>query len=85
MSAAAVLDEFLDPFSQCLDAESARRLASLHVSAPVQERVDYLAGQANEGLLSDDERNEYEALVNAADIISILQLKARGRFPDAPR
>ena len=30
-----------------------------------------------EGLLTDDERTEYEALVNAADFISILKLKAR--------
>jgi len=36
-----------------------------------------LAERANEGLLSDDERAEYEAFINAADFISILKLKAR--------
>jgi hypothetical protein len=32
---------------------------------------------ANEGALTPDERAEYEALVNAADFIAILKLKAR--------
>jgi hypothetical protein len=85
MGASALLDQFLDPFSQCLDAESARRVACLHVSAPVQERVDFLAERAKAGQLSGEEQDEYEALVNAADIISILQLKARQRFSSAGR
>jgi len=39
--------------------------------------MDILAEGANEGTLSDNERSEYEALVNAADFISILKLKAQ--------
>jgi len=53
VSAATVLDQFLDPLSRCLDTESARRVLALGVSASVQERVDTLAERANEGLLSD--------------------------------
>jgi hypothetical protein len=83
MSAATVLDQFLDPLSRCLDTESARRILALGVSAPVQERVDTLAERANEGLLSDEERSEYEALVNAEDFVSILKLKARSQLSDA--
>ncbi len=77
MSGAALLDELLDPLSRCLDAESARRVSDLRVSALVQERIDVLAELANEGKLNVEERAEYEALINAADFISILQLKAR--------
>lgn len=44
---------------------------------PVQERIDTLGERANEGSLSLEERGEYEALVNAADFISILKLKAK--------
>ena len=43
----------------------------------MQERIDTLAEQANDGTLHPDERSEYAALVNAADIFSILKLKAR--------
>jgi hypothetical protein len=76
MSVATVLDGLLEPLSRCLDAESARRLVELRVSPLVQERIDALAEQANEGSLTDEERTEYEALINAADFISILKLKA---------
>jgi hypothetical protein len=77
MSAASGLDGLLEPLSRCLDAESARRVVDLHIDPPVQERIDTLAERANEGTLSDSERSEYEALINAADFISILKLKAR--------
>jgi len=76
MSVTTVLDGLLDPLSRCLDAESARRLVELRVAPPVQERIDTLAERANEGLLTDDERAEYEALINTADFISILKRKA---------
>jgi hypothetical protein len=77
MSVASGLDGLLEPLSRCLDAESARRVVDLQVDPTVQERIDRLAERANEGTLSDSERSEYEALINAADFISILKLKAR--------
>ena len=80
MSAVTGLDSLLDPLGRCLDAESARRVVDLQIDAPVQERIDRLAERANEGILTDSERSEYEALINAADFISILKLKARERL-----
>jgi hypothetical protein len=74
--ASSVLDSLLDQLSRCLDAESARRVTEFRVAAPVQERVDVLAERANEGLLSDDERAEYDAFINASDFVTILKLKA---------
>ena len=83
MSAMTVLDEFLDPLSRCLDAESARRVMDWCIPLPVQERMDVLAQRANEGLLSDEERSSYEALINAADFVSILKIKASRQFTSA--
>jgi hypothetical protein len=77
MSPESGLDSLFDPLSRCLDAESARRVIELQIAPPVQERIDRLAMRANEGTLSEDERSEYEALINASDFISILKLKAR--------
>ena len=74
---ARLLGDVLDPLTRCLDAESAQRVAEFRIAPAVQERVDALAEQANEGLLTDDERAEYEALINAADFIAILKLKAQ--------
>jgi hypothetical protein len=74
--APTVLDSLLDPFSSCLDAESALRVTEFRVNQGVQVCIDTLAERANDGVLSEDERAEYESLVNAADFISILKLKA---------
>jgi hypothetical protein len=71
------LDALLDPLSRCLDAESARRVTNFRIDPAVQSRIDTLAERANNGLLSDEERTEYEAFINLGDIISILKLKAR--------
>ena len=76
-SARGMLDGLLDPLSRCLDAESARRVAEFRVAPEVQERIDILAERANEGLSTEDERAEYEAIISAADFISILRLKAQ--------
>lgn len=83
MGAASGLDDLLERLSRCLDAESARRIVDLQIDPPVQERIDALAERANEGTLSDIERSEYEALINAADFISILKLKARRQLDSA--
>jgi hypothetical protein len=44
-----------------------------------------LGQRANEGNLDSSERSEYEALIDAADFIAILKLKARRRLDQIPR
>jgi hypothetical protein len=52
-------------------------VAEFRIDPAVQARLDILAERANDGVLNEDERAEYEAIVNAADFISILKLKAK--------
>ncbi|MGA3027476.1 MAG: hypothetical protein ABSF98_22175 [Bryobacteraceae bacterium] len=77
MGAPIYLDGLIESLSRCLDAESARRVVELQVAPAVQERIDRLAEGANNGTLNDNETAEYEALISAADFISILKFKAR--------
>lgn len=72
-----LLDELLDPVSECFDEASAQRLADFRIAPSLQDRMAELAARANEGLLSPEEQDQYEALINAADLIAILQLKVR--------
>ena len=53
--------------------------ADLRVSyfLPLAQRVEELASKANEGTLTPDERSEYEAYVDAGDIVATLQAVAR--------
>ena len=85
MDTVAGLDSLLEPFSLCLDAESARRLVAFSVDQPVLARIETLGERANEGNLNTAERSEYEALINAADFIAILKLKARRHLDQIPR
>jgi hypothetical protein len=85
MDAAVGLDELLEPLSFCLDAESARRLIDFRIDRPVQARIEQLARRANDGNLSTSDRSEYEALINAADFIAILKMKARRHLDQMSR
>ena len=57
--------------------ESARRLVAFRIDEPLQARIEMLGERANEGSLSASEKSEYEALIDAADFVAILKLKAR--------
>ena len=72
-----LLNDLLDPLSRCLDEESARRVAEFRIGPALEEKIRVLAEKSNDGLLNEDERADYEAIINTADIISILKLKAQ--------
>jgi len=74
----------LDKLSS-LDADSARRVAEFRIGPAVEERIHVLADKANDGLLNEDERADYEAIINTADISSILKLKAQRQLNPTER
>ena len=73
----AALDGLLDPLACSLDRSALRQIVEFRISPEVQARVDYLAKRANDGELTPDEDAEYEALIDGADLITILKLKAQ--------
>ena len=72
-----VLDRFLRPFTECLTPEVAQRIVSLQLDSQSQARLDELAAKANDGQLTDDERQEYEEFVEGIDLMGILKARAR--------
>jgi hypothetical protein len=75
-----VLDRFLDPVAECLTPAVAHALVNLRARPDDQARLDELAEKCNEGQLSPDEQAEYRTMVDAIDLISILQAKAQARL-----
>ena len=73
----AVLNRFLRPFTECLTPEVAQRIVNLQLDVQSQARLDELAAKANEGQLTDDERQEYEEFVEGIDLMGILKARAR--------
>ncbi len=81
MSTATIhLDRLLEPLAECLSPEVAAKVADLRADETIQQRIDYLADRANEGLLSDEEREEYAGYLHAIDVIAVLQAKARSQL-----
>jgi hypothetical protein len=73
----AVLDHFLAPLGECLTPELAQKLVAFKADEATQAHIDELAQKCNEGSLTEKERAEYEGYVETADIIAIVQAKAR--------
>jgi hypothetical protein len=77
MSTLSALDQFLNPEAGWLTPGSAQRLIDWKLSDELRQRVEELGSKANRGLLTVEEDAEYRAYLDDAELISLLQAKAR--------
>ena len=68
------------PIFAILSDDQMRRLTQLKADSSLADRVEELAAKANEGELSAEERDEYEAYIEANNLMAILQAEARFRL-----
>lgn len=68
------------PLFALLSAEQTRQLAELQGDPTLSDRLSELAERANEGQLSESDRAEYEAYIEANNLLSVLQAEARFRL-----
>jgi len=73
----SVLEEMLEPVTRAFSRDVAQALVNVRASEAAQTRITELAEKCNEGLLTPEERMQYESYVHAVDLISVLQGKAR--------
>jgi uncharacterized protein YnzC (UPF0291/DUF896 family) len=71
------LDRMLEPVADLLTPEVARGIVDMRADPQLQARLDELATKANNGQLTEEERQEYGDYVDAIDFIGIFQAKAR--------
>lgn len=71
------LDRLLDPLTDALTPDSASALLGLRADAEVETRIEDLRQKANEGTLTPAEDAEYKDFIEAVDLVSIVQAKAR--------
>ncbi|HKB99206.1 MAG TPA: hypothetical protein VKD23_10495 [Terriglobales bacterium] len=76
-SANNALERVLAAVGQCLDRKSAESLLQLRADAEMQARIEELADKCTEGTLSEEERQEYDAMMRVGNFVAILQAKAR--------
>lgn len=68
------------PVFALLTDEQTRKLAELRTDPTLADRLSELAEKANEGDLSPSERAEYEAYIEANNLLATLQAEARFRL-----
>ena len=82
--ATAGLAKILDPVAQCFTPEVAKRVAELRADPAVQARIEELAEKCNEGTITTEEMAEYDAYIQAMDVVAVLQKKARTLIVQTP-
>jgi len=71
------LDRLLEPVSDCLDLEVAKRIVALRADEATQKLLNDYAEKNSEGTITPDELAVYNTLVQGAQFIALLQAKAR--------
>jgi hypothetical protein len=74
------LDQFLNPAAGWLTPQAAQQLVDWKVSDDLRQRIEELGRRANLGTLADDEDAEYRAYLDDAEVISLMQAKARRHY-----
>ncbi len=78
------LDRLLNHLTETLTPESASALLNLRADLHLLSLIDELRGKANGGMLTPAEDAEYKDFVEAVDIVSIIQARARRFSPAEP-
>ena len=77
MAATSHLDRLLDPLSETFTPKMASALLELRADSELEAYIAELRRKANDGTLTPGEDAEYKDFVEAVDLISIMQAKAR--------
>ena len=81
----AMLEQIADLDAKSISPETARHLLELAFTQAHQEQVDALSQKAREGSLTPTERTELDEFIRVADLLAILQSRARQALKRAGR
>ena len=73
----AVLERVLEPASHSMTHDVAQWILGIRADGDLQARVDELADKNTAGTITEAELFEYDDYLEAAELIAILQSKAR--------
>ena len=76
-TATAMLGRVIAPIGRCLTPASAKEILALRADKKAKRRVEELAAKSDRGILTPEERAEYQLFVEVGDFVALLQAKAR--------
>lgn len=71
------MESMLASVTDTLEASALKALVEMRASTEAAERMQWLAERANEGLLTEEERHEYDSAISFGNFLGLLQSKAR--------
>ena len=77
MATTSYLDRLLEPLTDAFTPEVASALLQIRADSELEDRINELRQKAHDGTLTPAEDAEYKDFVEAVDLISIMQAKAR--------
>jgi hypothetical protein len=84
MTTLNALDQLLNPAAGWLSPQAAQKLIDWQISDELRARIEELGRKANLGELTEEESGEYRAYLDDAEVICLMQAKARRLFFCAP-
>lgn len=81
---ASILDYYLEPLASMINREMAEAIVNRKPDPQLVARITDLGQKAEQGTLTDIERDEYRDLIDAGDLISLLKSKARKFLDENP-
>lgn len=81
----SAFDRATQPIFVIFTSEQVHQIADYHADEQLQDRIAQLAGKANEGELTNEERAEYEGYIHANRFVAVLQAQARRRISAKPQ
>jgi hypothetical protein len=83
-TASSIFDLYFEPITTMFTREMAEAIINRKPDPRLVARVVALAQKAEDGTLTDDEREEYKHMIDLGDIVSLLKLKARDFLKQNP-
>ena len=77
MATTSYLDRLLEPLTEVFTPTMASAVLELRADSELQSHIDEIRRKASAGTLTPAEDAEYKDFVEAVDVISIMQAKAR--------
>ncbi len=78
-----VMEKMLAAVADTFATNALKALVEMRAPEDAATRMDRLAERANKGLLTEDERHEYQSAVSFGNFLGLLQSKARLKLKPA--
>ena len=83
-TATELLGRVIAPLGRCLTPAAAKEIVALQGDETARRRIEQLAVKCDAGVLTPEERAEYQLFVEVGDLVALLQAKARRYLAEHP-